>query len=95
MAVLAAAHDIPFYVAAPTSTVDLATANGAAIPIEQRGRAEVAELGGVVLVPDGVPVHHPAFDITPAGLVTAIVTERGAVSAPYTEALAGLATPVS
>jgi methylthioribose-1-phosphate isomerase len=95
LAVLAAAHEIPFYVAAPLSTIDLATANGAAIPIEERGRAEVAELGGLALVPDGVPVHHPAFDITPAGLVTAIVTERGAITAPYTEALAGLALPVS
>ncbi|MCP4025331.1 MAG: S-methyl-5-thioribose-1-phosphate isomerase, partial [Sphingomonas sp.] len=77
VAVLAQAHEIPFYVAAPLNTVDLATPRGSAIPIEERGRAEVAELGGRILVPRGAPVCHPAFDITPASLVSAIVTERG------------------
>jgi methylthioribose-1-phosphate isomerase len=91
VAVLARAHEIPFYVAAPISTVDLATPDGSAIPIEERGRAEVAELGERVLVPRGVPVRHPAFDITPAELVTAIVTERGILRAPYSQALASLA----
>lgn len=91
VAVLARAHEIPFYVAAPISTVDLATPDGSAIPIEERGRAEVAELGERVLVPRGVPVRHPAFDITPAELVTAIVTERGIIRAPYSQALASLA----
>lgn len=91
VAVLARAHEIPFYVAAPISTVDLATPDGSAIPIEERGRAEIAELGERVLVPRGVPVRHPAFDITPAELVTAIVTERGIIRAPYSQALASLA----
>jgi methylthioribose-1-phosphate isomerase len=93
VAVLARAHEIPFYVAAPISTLDLATPDGDAIPIEERGRAEVAELAGRVLVPPGVPVRHPAFDITPAEFVTAIVTERGIIRAPYPQGLAQLRPP--
>jgi methylthioribose-1-phosphate isomerase len=77
LACLARAHQVPFYVAAPWSTVDLATADGAAIPIEERSRDEVAKIGEVVLVPEGVGARHPAFDVTPASLVTAIFTERG------------------
>jgi len=88
LALLAHAHDIPFYVAAPCSTIDLATPGGDAIPIEERGRDEVARLGGVSLVPDGVAVRHPAFDVTPARLVTALVTERGVVQRPDSETLA-------
>ena len=88
LAVLAREHGVPFYVAAPRSTVDLATPDGAAIPIEERSREEVAVLGGRTLVPEGVPVHHPAFDVTPAGLVTGIVTEVGVATAPYPESLA-------
>jgi methylthioribose-1-phosphate isomerase len=91
LAVLAKAHQIPFYVAAPVNTVDLATPDGSAIPIEERGRSEIAELAGRALVPEGVPVHHPAFDITPAELVTAIVTERGIIRPPYLAGLASLA----
>jgi methylthioribose-1-phosphate isomerase len=91
LAVLARAHGIPFYVAAPLSTLDLATPDGAAIPIEERGRDELATLAGRRLVPDGVPVRHPAFDVTPAELVTAIVTEAGVARAPYDTALAELA----
>jgi methylthioribose-1-phosphate isomerase len=91
LAVLAKAHQIPFYVAAPVNTVDLATPDGSAIPIEERGRSEVAELAGRALVPEGVPVLHPAFDITPAELVTAIVTERGIIRPPYLAGLASLA----
>ena len=87
MAVLAREHGIPFYVAAPRATVDLATASGEEIPIEERSREEVAVLGGRTLVPEGVPVHHPAFDITPAEFVTAIVTEAGVATAPYLESL--------
>jgi methylthioribose-1-phosphate isomerase len=90
LAVLAKAHRIPFYVAAPVNTLDLATANGGAIQIEERDRSEVAELAGRMLVPNGVPVHHPAFDITPAELVTAIVTERGIVRPPFAAGLAAL-----
>lgn len=88
VAVLARAHDIPFYVAAPVSTLDLSTPTGREIPIEERDRNEVARLGDHVLVPHGVPVRHPAFDITPAEFVTAIVTERGICRAPFGPALA-------
>jgi methylthioribose-1-phosphate isomerase len=90
LAVLARQHGIPFYVAAPLSTVDLATPTGDEIPIEERGREEVAELGARPLVPKGVPVRHPAFDVTPAALVDAIITERGVASAPYDASLASL-----
>ena len=77
VACLAKLHGIPFYVAAPWSTVDLATADGSGIPIEERSRDEVARVGGATLVPDGVGARHPAFDVTPAELITAIFTERG------------------
>jgi methylthioribose-1-phosphate isomerase len=77
LAVLAHHHRIPFVVAAPWSTVDLATARGADIVIEQRAANEVTEYGGVRTAPDGVPVHNPAFDVTPAHLITRIVTDRG------------------
>ncbi len=77
LACLARAHRIPFYVAAPWSTVDLATPNGDAIPIEERSRDEVALIGGRSILPDGVGARHPAFDVTPAALITAIFTERG------------------
>ena len=90
LAVLAREHGLPFYVAAPCSTVDLSTANGESIPIEERGREEVADFGERTVVPDGVPVRNPAFDVTPARLVSAIVTERGVAREPYTETLAAL-----
>ncbi len=77
VACLAHAHGVPFYVAAPWSTVDLATPDGAAIPIEERSRDEVARIGGALVLPEGVGARHPAFDVTPARLVTAIFTERG------------------
>ncbi len=86
-AVLAREHSLPFYVAAPLSTIDLKTPDGAAIPIEERGRDEVANFGARPVVPDGVPVRHPAFDVTPARLVTAIITERGVLRPPYAESL--------
>lgn len=78
-AVLANAHEVPFTVAAPWSTVDLACATGADVPIEQRSRDEVAKVGGRVLVADGIGCRHPAFDVTPARLVRALYTERGLV----------------
>jgi methylthioribose-1-phosphate isomerase len=81
IALLARQHGIPFYVAAPWSTVDLDTATGADIPIEQRAARELTHLGGRRLVPEGVKVYNPAFDVTPAELVTAIITERGALPA--------------
>jgi len=77
LACLAKHHGIPFYVAAPWTTVDLQTENGDAIVIEQRSRDEVAKVGSTVLVPPNVPARHPAFDVTPAALITAIFTERG------------------
>lgn len=77
VACLAKMHGIPFYVAAPWSTVDLATPDGSKIPIEERSRDEVAKVGGATLIPDGVGARHPAFDVTPAALITAIFTERG------------------
>ena len=87
VAVLAERHGIPFYVAAPTSTVDLDTPNGDAIPIEERGRAEMARIGETEILPDGVPVRHPAFDVTPHDLITGIVTEQGVARPPYAESL--------
>jgi methylthioribose-1-phosphate isomerase len=83
LAVLARHHRIPFYVAAPTSTLDPALASGDAIEIEQRGRDEVARGFGRATVPDDVPVCNPAFDVTPAELVTAIVSDRGVHRPPY------------
>lgn len=91
LAVLAAHHGLPFHVAAPWSTVDLATRDGAAIPIEERGGEEVVLLAGRRIAPEGVPARYPAFDVTPAELVTSIVTERGVVRGPIAEGLAALA----
>jgi methylthioribose-1-phosphate isomerase len=90
IAALAARHGVPFYVAAPTSSIDLATARGADIPIEERDPREVTELAGKTLAPRGVRVWNPAFDVTPARLVTAIITERGVARPPYRRALAAL-----
>ena len=87
LAVLAKAHGVPFYVAAPISTVDIATPDGAAIPIEERSALEVTSIGGVSIAPEGVAVRHPAFDVTPAALITAIITDRGVLRAPYEEAI--------
>jgi methylthioribose-1-phosphate isomerase len=87
LAVLCKEHDVPFYVAAPTSTVDLALASGSDIPIEQRDTDEVTRLGGVQIAPDGVRAAHPAFDVTPARYVTAIITEQGVHRAPYETSL--------
>jgi len=92
LAVLCLHHGIPFYVAAPISTVDLSTPSGDEIPIEERPGEEVALVGGLRFVPEGVAVKNMAFDITPAELVTAIVTERGVARPPYDESLALLAS---
>ncbi len=91
-AVLCAAHDVPFTVAAPWSTVDLRTPTGAEIPIEERSREEVARIGERTIVPDGVPCRHPAFDVTPARLVRAIFTERGVLRPSAGETPATFAT---
>src|SRR5712691_7220481 len=91
LAVLAKEHGIPFYVAAPISTVDLACPDGDKIPIEQRNVREVSHIAGKQMVPDGVSIENPAFDVTPAKYVTAIITERGIARAPYEESLRQLA----
>ena len=88
VAILAKAHDIPFYVAAPTSTLDLSLKTGDLIPIEQRAAEEVTEGFGSRTAPEGVKVYSPAFDVTPAHLITAIVTEKGIAHPPYEESLA-------
>ena len=87
VAVLARQHDLPFYVAAPLSTLDLSIPDGSHIPIEQRDPAEVTHLGGVRVVPEGVSVFNPAFDVTPNEFVTAIITDAGVAQAPYQENL--------
>jgi methylthioribose-1-phosphate isomerase len=87
LAVLAARHGIPFVVCAPLSSVDLATPDGAGIPIEDRAAIEVTEVRGVRIAPAGTDVRNPAFDVTPAELITAIVTEEGALEAPFGESL--------
>ena len=83
IAVLARHHGIPFYVAAPTSTIDPDTPTGAEIPIEQRGATEITVPFGAPVAPVDAAVHNPAFDVTPAELVTAIITDRGIFRPPY------------
>jgi len=90
VAVLAKEHGIPFYVAAPLSTIDLATPDGSGIPIEERNDREVTHVGASRLTPEGARIRNPAFDVTPARYVTAIITEHGIARAPFTESLAGL-----
>ncbi len=91
VAVLAREHKIPFYVAAPISTLDLALKSGDEIPIEERDTKEVTHIKEFQLAPDGVNIHNPAFDVTPNGLITAIITDKGVARAPYTESLRLLA----
>ena len=90
LAVMAKRHGVPFYVAAPLSSIDLDCPNGAAIPIEERSGRELTEYGGKQIAPKGVATFNPAFDITPAELVTAIITERGVAYPPYAESLRAL-----
>jgi methylthioribose-1-phosphate isomerase len=87
VAILAKEHGLPFYVAAPWSTIDLATATGDSIPIEERPAVEVTHHGGKQLTPNGVGIRNPAFDVTPARYITAIITERGVLRAPYGDSL--------
>jgi methylthioribose-1-phosphate isomerase len=91
VAVLAKEHGIPFYVAAPVSTFDLATPTGADIPIEERPAAEVTHVAGRRVAPEGVTVRNPAFDVTPHRYVTAVVCERGVARPPFAESLRALA----
>jgi len=87
LAVLAMENGVPFYVAAPTSTIDPSLASGDEIPIEQRSPEEVTHIQGVSIAPDGINVANPAFDVTPHRYITAIITERGIISEPYGEGL--------
>ncbi|HWE28470.1 MAG TPA: S-methyl-5-thioribose-1-phosphate isomerase [Polyangia bacterium] len=91
LALHARAHDIPFFVAAPMSTVDLKTPTGRQIPIEERAAREVTHVGEKRLAPDGIKVRNPAFDVTPAALIKAIITNIGVAEAPYDKSLAALA----
>ena len=85
---LAHAHGVPFYIAAPWSTIDVNCPSGAEIPIEERSAKEVTEMFGMRIAPEGVTVRHPAFDVTPARLISGIITERGVLRPPYSESIA-------
>jgi methylthioribose-1-phosphate isomerase len=87
VAVLAREHGVPFYVAAPLSTIDLNTPDGSRIPIEERNAKEVTHVGGTQLTPVGALVWNPAFDVTPHQLIAGIITERGIFRAPYPQSL--------
>jgi methylthioribose-1-phosphate isomerase len=87
LAVLANAHGVPFYVAAPTTTIDLSLHSGYQIPIEERSPEEVTHIQGVSITAEGTPAANPAFDITPSQYITAIITERGIIKEPYVERL--------
>ncbi|MCU1264827.1 MAG: methylthioribose-phosphate isomerase [Acidobacteria bacterium] len=91
VAVLAQRHNIPFYVAAPITTLDLSIPSGMEIPIEERASREITHIGDQQLGPDGVEVHNPAFDVTPNDLITAIITDKGVARAPFVESLRRLA----
>jgi methylthioribose-1-phosphate isomerase len=91
VAVLAKENAVPFYVAAPISTLDLALSGGDQIPIERRSAVEVTQIAGTPITPDGIAVENPAFDVTPHQYVTAIITERGVARPPYTESLPAMA----
>ncbi len=95
VAILAKEHGIPFYVAAPFSTVDLETPDGSKIPIEERNSTEVTHLGGKQIAPTGVDVRNPAFDVTPAKYIAAIITERGVAKAPFEDSLRALSQAVT
>lgn len=90
VAVLAEAHGVPFYVAAPVSTIDVSCPSGASIPIEERSRDEVVSMFGRTIAPEGVKVRHPAFDVTPARLITAIITDQGVLRPAYDQSIAAL-----
>ena len=92
LAVLANAHGIPFYVAAPTTTIDLSLTSGYQIPIEQRSPEEVTHIQGVAIAPEGTQAANPAFDITPSQYITAIITEKGIIRKPFGEGIRGVVT---
>jgi methylthioribose-1-phosphate isomerase len=93
LALAADAHGVPFYVVAPISTFDPGTASGEGIVIEQRGRDELSRLGERVLLPDGASAWNPAFDVTPAGLITALVCERGVIASPDRKSVGAMLSP--
>ncbi len=93
VALLAAAHDIPFYVAAPTNTFDMSIADGSQIPIEQRGEREITHGFGRQTAPTGVKVYNPAFDVTPARLIRAIICERGVIDPVTRDSIAAVVSP--
>jgi methylthioribose-1-phosphate isomerase len=91
VSILAKEHGIPFYVAAPFNTIDRETASGDLIPIEQRAAREVTHVNGVQVTPHGVQIQNPAFDVTPAKYITAIITEHGVLRAPFTDSIRAMA----
>ena len=93
VAILAKEHGLPFYVAAPLSTVDMSMPDGSHIPIEERNMKEVTHVGGAQMTPTGARIRNPAFDVTPHKYITAIVTERGIYRPPFIEALASAFDP--
>ncbi len=95
IAVLAREHRVPFYVAAPFSSIDLSIPSGDTIPIEERSVEEVTRIGPVRIAPEGLPARHPAFDVTPARLITAIITERGVAHPPFEQSLRSLAETIA
>jgi methylthioribose-1-phosphate isomerase len=95
VSILAQEHGIPFYVAAPWATLDLATAHGDLIPIEQRAATEVTHSNGKQMTPHGVSIENPAFDVTPAKYITAIITERGVLRAPYEQSIQQMAKEIT
>ena len=92
VAILAKEHGIPFYVAAPWSTIDLAIPDGSHIPIEERGRREVSHVGSSQLAPEGATIRNHAFDVTPHKYITAIITDRGVFTPPFDKSLKAGAT---
>lgn len=92
VSILAREHGIPFYIAAPFNTIDTATASGDLIPIEQRSAREVTHVNGIRVTPQGVAIQNPAFDVTPARYITAIITERGVLRAPFVESIQSMAS---
>src|SRR5690606_25012944 len=95
LALAAADNRVPFYVAAPIATIDLHTQTGDDIEIEERSAAEVVEIGGTRIAPENAPVFNPAFDVTPARLITGIITERGIVRAPFGAGLRQVCGPIT
>jgi methylthioribose-1-phosphate isomerase len=90
LALVARAHDVPFYVACPTSTLDMTLTSGQEINIEERADSEITQIKGQQITPDDTPVFNPAFDVTPAEYISAIITEKGIVYPPYDENLKAL-----